>query len=324
MRWRWACSFLLPTTSGPVPPPSTDSQTGRGGLVGDSGACWRQPRALLGPSGRTAEWTVLPGAPGRRSALWPPLSVGPCPATCRIPAFCSSVRPGWAPSRSGSAPAPEPPALPPQPPLPITPFVCDAASGMACLPHPGSTCKPARPSSCRRARLGRWALCCLCVRPWRPSLDTEGMRRESRLMLLEYDHATSRRDCPLDTSAPFSVLTRPLHTGASGVVPFSLVTVPRHCCVVSVTEACRQSDVSVYILQHCPSFLKLLWILPIGGFSGVCSRGQARALPSLGPMSLQDACRQGLSRVTLSTGPEVSPEWRGTGLFSPPRSHSGS
>ena len=41
-------------------------------------------------------------------------------------------------------------------------------------------------------------------------------------MLLEYDHATSRRDCPLDTSAPFSVLTRPLYAGASGVVPFHL------------------------------------------------------------------------------------------------------
>lgn len=137
-------------------------------------------------------------------------------------------------------------------------------------------------------------------------------------MPLEYDHATSQRDCPLDTLAPFSAYSaspRGCIWGGS----ISLVAVPRHCCVVSVTEACGQSDVSVYVLQH----VELLWILPIGGFSGVCSRGQARALPSLGPVSPQDACRQGLSdRVTLSTGPEVSPEWRGTGLFSPPRSHS--
>lgn len=60
------------------------------------------------------------------------------------------------------------------------------------------------------------------------------------------------------------------------------------------------------ILQHCLSFLKLLWILPIGRFSGVCPWGQARALPLLGPVSLQDTCGWGLPRVTLSTGPEVS------------------
>lgn len=67
-----------------------------------------------------------------------------------------------------------------------------------------------------------------------------------------------------------------------------------------------ESNVSVYVLQHCPSFLKLLCILPIGGFSGVCPWGQARALPLLGPVSPQDACGRGLPRVTLSTGPEVS------------------
>ena len=56
--------------------------------------------------GRAAEWMVLPGALGRRSAPWPQLSDGPCPATCQIPPFCSSVWPGWAPSWSGSAPSP--------------------------------------------------------------------------------------------------------------------------------------------------------------------------------------------------------------------------
>ena len=93
-----------------------------------------------GPSGRAAEWMVLPGAPGRRSAPWPQLSAGPCPATCRIPAFCSSVWHGWALSWLGSAPATEPSALPPRPPLPITPFARACDAGGAGLGDSCSSC----------------------------------------------------------------------------------------------------------------------------------------------------------------------------------------